>query len=128
MSERIDPKALKEAAEKATPGRREVEWDECDGHVISMGSRLENVGNFLSHHVIEYDHSLYPEDGGQYDEADANARLIAACDPQTILALVAVVDAARAHVNDPPLMTQHLSWHEKYNDLVSALQPFTATE
>jgi hypothetical protein len=48
--------------------------------------------------------------------------------PQTILALVAVVETARAHVNDPPLMTQHLSWHEKYNDLVSALQPFTVTE
>lgn len=47
---------------------------------------------------------------------------------ETLLALVAAVKAARAHVNDPPLMTQHLSWHEKYNALVEALQPFTVTK
>jgi hypothetical protein len=86
MTERIDLKALKEAAEK----------------VVAADGGLE-----ASPAIDQFDYL---------------------CNAETALWLVAVVEAARAHVNDPPLMTQHLSWHEKYNDLVSALQPFTVTE
>jgi len=64
---------------KPTPGPWGVEYEEDLGrHTISMATALQTPGHYSAQHIIEYDHGLYPEDGKQYDEAEANARLIAA--------------------------------------------------
>jgi hypothetical protein len=62
-----------------TPGPCEWGYDDGEGrHVIRMGSACGYANGYESHHVLEYEHVLYPEDGAQYDEAEANTRLIAA--------------------------------------------------
>lgn len=61
-----------------TKGPWKLVFSEGDGHVISMGTRINSKGCYKSHHIIEYDHCLYPEDGEQFQEADANAHLVAA--------------------------------------------------
>lgn len=73
-----------------------------DGHIIRMGSAIENRGYYRPHHIIEYSHGLflYYDDGGpvsareqeQYREAEANARLIVAA-PLMYEALQEIIDA-----------------------------------
>lgn len=64
-----------------TPGPWRLSYDDDDGaHVIEMGP--ESRGSWQSQHRIEYEHGLYPDEErpkvrAQFDEAEANARLIA---------------------------------------------------
>lgn len=74
-------------AEKATPGKWKVRVND-DEHVIKMGTALKSGPTMDSQHEIRYEHGLFLqyEDGedvspamrAQYEEADANARLIVA--------------------------------------------------
>lgn len=75
---------------KHTPGPWECVWSEDDGHVIRMSSALGGANGYESHHCIEYQHGLYPDDGDQFKEAKANARLIAAA-PDLLAALKALL-------------------------------------
>jgi hypothetical protein len=67
------------AMSKHTPGPWEVTCDDSDGsHVIRMASAIEDRGKYEPQHIINYEHGLDPdEDEDQFDEAEANARLIA---------------------------------------------------
>ena len=47
-------------------------------HIISMCTASQNPNDYEPQHLIEYTHGLYPEDKQQFDEAEANATLIAA--------------------------------------------------
>ena len=51
-----------------------------EGHEIRMGTSLSSPGFYDSHHLIEYEHGCY--NGDQVDEAEANAKLIAAAPDQ----------------------------------------------
>lgn len=69
--------ASKEA--KPVKGPLKLEYDEDEAtHYIVMGTALVNRGRYSSHHMIKYDHGLFPEDdkGGQFSEATATATLI----------------------------------------------------
>lgn len=72
---------------------------EHGAHIIRMGTALEDPAIHAAHHIIEWEHGLYPEDGGQYEEADAIARLIAAA-PLLLEACEDILDWARE--NDGP--------------------------
>lgn len=60
-----------------TPGpwTYEADQDDLGGFVIELGDTTEIQ---RIEQVIEYAEGLFPEDGDQWDTADANARLIAA--------------------------------------------------
>ena len=64
---------------KFTPGTWEIKHREEEGVIeIGMASYLRDPGCYDPvHHLDLYD-CLYPEDGDQFQEAMANARLIAA--------------------------------------------------
>ena len=67
---------IEKVLKTATPGP--WEFDESDdGHEIRMGEAISSPYMYSSHLVIEYNHGVYPEDGKQYEEAEANAQLIA---------------------------------------------------
>jgi hypothetical protein len=72
-----------------TPGP--WEWVESDtGHEIRMGSARGDTNHWEVQHLIEYQHGLDPGDEGdryQFEEAAANARLIAAA-PDLLAALL----------------------------------------
>lgn len=62
-----------------TPGPWAIFSDDEGGIEIRMGTALQNLGHFEVQHAILWDLSLDPdEDADQYDEAMANAHLIAA--------------------------------------------------
>jgi hypothetical protein len=112
MSERIDMKALKDAAEKATPGPWAVRTcDESIGSIDALGDLQIAQAQMIS--------SADMLKGSPIRRA--NTAHIAACDPQTILALVAVVEAARAYFSNGA--------RKKERDaLWQTLHPFTVTE
>lgn len=65
-----------------TPKPWHVEYDGDWGeHVIRMASSLESPNAYEPQHAIKYSHGLRPEDGDQFAEAEAIARLIAAAPP-----------------------------------------------
>lgn len=99
---------------KHTPGPWEAsEIDDgfdC-GHVIRMGESIASPYHYASHHRIEYDHGCDPEDNrDQFEEAEANARLIAAA-PDLLEAarvILASIDEqgtplSRSAIEDTPL-------------------------
>lgn len=47
-------------------------------HILRIGTAIQSKSRYESHHIIRYEHSLYPEDGKQYQEAEANSLLMAA--------------------------------------------------
>lgn len=63
-----------------TPGPYKLLVDEDTGRIaISMASHIENPAQYYPQHFCEYMvDTLYPEDGKQWDEAVANAKLFAA--------------------------------------------------
>lgn len=70
---------IRERVERATVGPWKSKYDyDSDGHVIRMGTALNSPGRYESHHIINYSHCLYPEDGHQYKEAESNAKFIVA--------------------------------------------------
>lgn len=76
---------------KYTPGPWKWKYDkEYGAHKILMGSRLKSSSRFQSHHEIEHNHCIYPEDGPQFQEAQANIRLMCAA-PDMYEALTALV-------------------------------------
>jgi hypothetical protein len=100
----LDARALvseiRQLLEKITPGEWEAEAEEHDGlHVLRFGSALESRGNYESHHLIEYQHDVYPEDGdgAQYAEADANARFIAAA-PRLLTAVLGLIEQQQEEI------------------------------
>ncbi|EHL99341.1 hypothetical protein HMPREF9946_03103 [Acetobacteraceae bacterium AT-5844] len=91
-----------------TPG----EWRMSEiegGFLITMGTALKRPHNCETHHLIEMDFSLYPEDGEQYDEAKANARLMASA-PYGLEIAKELLDLARSGGSFvyPPGMLQKL--------------------
>ncbi|MHC1670482.1 hypothetical protein ACODUO_15080 [Stenotrophomonas maltophilia] len=56
------------------------------GFHVYMDTAIGKRSGYESHHHLEMDFSLYPEDGEQWEEAKANARLIAAA-PELLEAL-----------------------------------------
>src|SRR5690606_3860687 len=62
---------------KHTPGPWKLKHVK-NGHHIFMGQATRTPWHYPSHCKIEYEHDVWPEDGEQYEEAEANARLIAA--------------------------------------------------
>lgn len=46
-------------------------------HVILMGTALKDPYEHEVQHKIKWEHCLYPSDGDQWKEADANAKLMA---------------------------------------------------
>jgi len=90
---------------KHTPGPWKIRRID-GGYQINMATAIRNPGNYQTHHRVEMDFGLYREDGKQFREAEANARLIAASPDLLKVALMvldavdsgdemAVVDAAR---------------------------------
>lgn len=62
-----------------TPGPWDLSWDESNGFTIRMGTaRRSPVSCDIAHIVEGYAECLYPEDGEQFIEAEANAKLMAA--------------------------------------------------
>lgn len=72
---------------KHTPAPWELEATE-DGFEVRMATAIENPGFHDTNHLIEWDLCMSPEDGEQYEEAHATARLIAAA-PTMLEALIA---------------------------------------
>jgi hypothetical protein len=69
-----------------TPGQWRLGYDEDAGlFALGMASYLEDHGEYISIHFIELYDGVWPEDP-EFDEAQANARLIAAA-PQMLEAL-----------------------------------------
>lgn len=70
--------------EMHTPGPWKAEYNEDEpAHVVLMDTAIEHTGSYHSHHVWQCDHCLYPDEVEpvlmqQFEEAKANARLIAA--------------------------------------------------
>jgi hypothetical protein len=75
MQDRI--KEIRDRLEKATQGEWDLETEDCGIRVIRMGTAIANRGKYETQHIINYEHELYPEDGEQFKEAEANAALIA---------------------------------------------------
>lgn len=72
---------------KHTPGPWKWKSDEdMGGFHIYMATALKKRSWYESHHHIEMDFTVYPEDGEQWEEAKANARLMAAA-PDLLAAL-----------------------------------------
>ncbi len=108
----IAPSALRALAQQATPGPwepREVQpW-----------------------HATDVLQALRARDGGQLvicEHAGTDAAFIAACDPQTILALLDAVEAARPFGFDPDGDITQYPTREQILALRAALAPFTETQ
>jgi len=64
---------------KHTPGPWKWNSDpDMGGFHVYMGAAISKRSGYESHHHLEMDFSIYPEDGEQWEEAKANTRLIAA--------------------------------------------------
>jgi hypothetical protein len=62
-----------------TPGPWKWKYDgEYGTHKIMMGTRIKSSSRYQSHHEIEHNHCIYPEDGEQFTEAEANISLMCA--------------------------------------------------
>jgi hypothetical protein len=84
-----------------TPGPWFAEFDlDDEAHEITMGPDTEPEC-FESQRVLRYEHGLTPADGDQFEEADANADLIAAA-PELINALLAIRACVRTTSQDDP--------------------------
>jgi hypothetical protein len=89
------------AVAKHTPGRWEVVRTE-KGHEIRMGTALDRACVYQTQHIVPYDHGLFlnyddgervgPARAAQFEEAEANANLMAAA-PDVYLALVGAAGA-----------------------------------
>ena len=78
---------------KWTPGPWKWKYDSKYGkHIIMMGTRLKSSRRYQSHHEIEHNHCIYPEDGPQFLEAEANIRLMCSA-PELYKALKAIIKA-----------------------------------
>ncbi len=72
---------------KHTPGPWKWKSDlDMGGFHIYMDTAIRKRSGYQCHHHLELDFTLYPEDGDQWEEAKANARLIAAA-PELLAAL-----------------------------------------
>jgi hypothetical protein len=122
MTEHINLKALKEAAEKATPGP----WTP-EGR--STASYVRSPGQVRTHHIAQcnaWDHpAAHNGPAPSRGQAYSNAAFIAATDPQTILALVAVVEAARNVFKCDGRMVSLEGGPTEWRALHDALHPFT---
>ncbi|HGY4722890.1 TPA: ead/Ea22-like family protein [Citrobacter amalonaticus] len=88
----IDKRALREAAEKATPGR--------------IGDRIDGIGS-IKYRCVGYDGSLVlltdhknMEYGFVGDNGDADELFFRLCVPDVVLALLDELEAAEKHVAD----------------------------
>lgn len=84
-----------------------------DGHDIRMATALEmRHGGYQPQHVISYEHGLEPGESetqdAQYDEAFANANLIAAA-PDLLAALIGLDGLLADVANEPELDSEHLA-------------------
>jgi len=84
------------SALKATPGPWKVTEAGDAEYLIRMGTYLVKGGRKAPHHEISYAHGIYvdddyPEAQDEYEEATANAQLIAAA-PELYEALEALLD------------------------------------
>lgn len=72
------------------------------GFHVYMDTAIRKRSGYDSHHHLELDFSIYPEDGEQWEEAKANARLIAAAPTQNeeMLRYLPIIERAEA---DPEL-------------------------
>jgi hypothetical protein len=73
-----------------------VVQDAEDGHLILMGEAASLSNGRQVQQFINYSHMLFPEDREQYEEAVANARLIAAA-PELRDALENLLRVATIH-------------------------------
>lgn len=69
------------------------------GFHVYMDTAIRKRSGYDSHHHLEMDFSIYPEDGEQWEEAKANARLIAAA-PELLENLIGCMEALASHVPD----------------------------
>ncbi|KWV45051.1 hypothetical protein AS591_20295 [Stenotrophomonas maltophilia] len=68
------------------------------GFHIYMDTAISNRSGYQCHHHLELDFTLYPEDGDQWEEAKANARLIAAA-PELLDALIEAVECGMVPIS-----------------------------
>lgn len=61
------------------------------GFHVYMDTAIRKRSGYESHHHLEMDFSIYPEDGEQWEEAKANARLIASA-PELLEAALSTID------------------------------------
>jgi hypothetical protein len=96
VTERVSVQALRELAQKATPSPWQIAQSEVIG-IVQREDREEGI--WYGRDLVE---CVGDEDDPQ---AVADAYFIAACDPQTVLALLDVAEAAyvflNAENNDP---------------------------
>lgn len=109
----IDLARIKKAAEKATKGPWKA-FKTPTGLLIGIG---EETGEGIT----DARGGLW----GDAEEAVRNADHIVACDPQTILQLVAVVEAALAYMDSYDNPKHKRLTNEKFEELLEATQPFT---
>ena len=90
--------ALREKAEQATPGPwfEDLDWrdDGADQVVYQKDGQMQTL--------------CFLATGRSEDEIDGDARFIAACDPQTVLALLDALDAAERERDALKLDVQEL--------------------
>jgi len=113
----IDLARIKKAAEKATKGPWKA-FKTPTGLLIGIG---EETGEGIT----DARGGLW----GDAEEAVRNADHIVACDPQTILHLVAVVEAALTHISEYDNPAPDLVMRASTRFILrEALQPFTVTK
>lgn len=97
-----------------TPGPWDLSWDESDGFTIRMGTaRRSPVSCDLAHIMEGYAECLYPEDGDQFLEAEANACLMAAA-PDLLAALEAVPLPSTSGECEADFCRRFFEWWESH--------------
>lgn len=87
---------------KFTPGPWRYGYDEEETkHVVRMATAIDDPWHHRTHHLWECEHCIEPDDKG-FDEADANARLIAAApEMYALLRRISITDMTDRREGDP---------------------------
>jgi len=137
VSPTIDLEVLERLAGKATPGPWVANEDGNDLPEGRESPYLDVLHNeplgTSGHHCLQFLCSFNEARGGHlYEQMEADAQYVAACDPQTVAALVAAVKAARAFVTkmDEPECREfyRTGSSQAFVDMCATLQPFKVTK